>query len=400
MQFKIRTTKPEAGNKNYIKTTYGGWNTCVIGSPTDKDCNVLSNCVGYASGRFNEIYNEITGHTGSHKWNILNCNAENFIERAQKLGLEISKKPTLGGIMVWAKGKAGVAEDGAGHVGIVEKIIDDNTIYTSESAWGGSAFYNSTRSNNNGRWGMGSAYTFRACIVNPAVKTVKVTPNVNRDETRDQVEVLITDLNVRMETSTKSTRIGFAKPGYYNMLEKKTANGYTWIKIAEDQYIAYDKEWETLLPKKEKEPDPKPTPTPKPDPIIPTPTPSKQKFKIGDKVVISGFLYRSANALLSVNHVLGKVTKITRYAAGTKHPYNTTGDLGWMDESAIKLYEENSTLKKGDKVKILKAVTYDGKKFLALYPKYDVIEVSGNRIVIGIGKIVTAAVHKDNLQKL
>lgn len=35
---------------------------------------------------------------------------------------------------------------------------------------GGPTFYNSTRSNSNGRWGNGTAYTFRGCIVNPAVE--------------------------------------------------------------------------------------------------------------------------------------------------------------------------------------------------------------------------------------
>ncbi len=403
MQFKIRTTKPEAGNKNFIRRANGGWNTCIVGSPTDKDCNVLSNCVGYASGRFNEIYNEITGHTGSHKWDILNCNAENFIERAVQLGLEISNVPTLGGIMVWAKGKPGVSSDGVGHVGIVEKIIDDNTIYTSESAYGGSAFYNSTRKNTNGRWGMGSTYSFRACIINPAVKNVKVASNVKRNETKDQVEVLITDLNVRMEPSTKGSRIGYAKKGYYNVLNKTTANGYTWLKIAEDQYIAYDKEWETLLPKKEEEVKPTPAPTPTPDPVVEPiiPLPAKKlKYKVGDKVVVSGFLYRTANADFSVRTVLGKVTKITRTFPTGKHPYNTTGDLGWMDEKSIKLYDEVVSIKKGDKVKVIEAVTYEGKKFFAWYSKYDVIEVSGDRVVIGIGKLVTAAVNIKNLQKV
>lgn len=395
-QFKIRTTKPEAGNKNYIKTTYGGWNTCVIGSPTDKDCNVLSNCVGYASGRFNEIYNEITGHTGSHKWNILNCNAENFIERAKQLGLEISTKPTLGGIMVWQKGSLDW-QDGAGHVGIVEKILDDNTIYTSESAWGGSAFYNSTRNNNNGRWGMGAAYKFRACIINPAVKTLKVTSTVKRNEEKDQVEVLVEDLNVRVDTSTKATRIGYAKLGYYNVLEKVNANNYTWLKIAENQFIAYDEEWEKLLPKKEKE-EVKPQPIP-----TPIPEPATLKYKIGDQVVISGKLYLSSNAAVAVSSIFGKVTKISRVAPGAKHPYNTTGDLGWMDESSINFYNNtpvNNVIKVGDKVKVLNNITYDGKRFLALFSKYDVIEAKGDRIVIGIGKVVTAAVHKDNLKKV
>lgn len=64
------------------------------------------------------------------------------------------------------------------------------------------------------------------------------------------------------------------------------------------------------------------------------------KFKIGDKVVINGNLYNSSTASKPVSTVKNKVTFITRIAYGSKHPYNTTGDLGWMDESSIKLYEE------------------------------------------------------------
>jgi surface antigen len=166
----IRTTKPTSGNKFFITKSKGGYSTCIQGSPTDSQCNVLSNCVGYACGRFNEII-------GAMKYPSLNCNAENFIERAKNTyGLEISSVPTLGGIMVWQKGTLS-GNDGAGHVAVVEKIIDSNTIYTSESGYGGSAFWNSTRRNTNGRWGLGSAYTFRGCIVNPAIgKVVAPTP--------------------------------------------------------------------------------------------------------------------------------------------------------------------------------------------------------------------------------
>lgn len=64
------------------------------------------------------------------------------------------------------------------------------------------------------------------------------------------------------------------------------------------------------------------------------------KFKIGDKVLINGDLYVSSNALKPVSKVSNKVTFISRVAKGSKHPYNTTGDLGWMNESDIKLYEE------------------------------------------------------------
>lgn len=65
------------------------------------------------------------------------------------------------------------------------------------------------------------------------------------------------------------------------------------------------------------------------------------KFKIGDKVIINGNLYVSSNASKPSSSVKNKVTYITRIANGSKHPYNTTGDLGWMDESSIKLYEED-----------------------------------------------------------
>lgn len=65
------------------------------------------------------------------------------------------------------------------------------------------------------------------------------------------------------------------------------------------------------------------------------------KFKIGDKVIINGNLYVSSNASTPSGSVKNKVTNITRIASGSKHPYNTTGDLGWMDESSIKLYEDD-----------------------------------------------------------
>lgn len=172
----IRTTKPEAGNKFYITKSKGGYSSCIQGSPTDSQCNVLANCVGYACGRFNEII-------GSMKYPALNCNAENFIERARNTyGLEISPVPTLGGIMVWQKGATLSGNDGAGHVAVVEKIIDSNTIYTSESGYGSSAFWNSTRRNSNGRWGLGSGYTFRGCIVNPAIGKITA-PTTNTSNT-------------------------------------------------------------------------------------------------------------------------------------------------------------------------------------------------------------------------
>lgn len=55
---------------------------------------------------------------------------------------------------------------------------------------------------------------------------------------------------------------------------------------------------------------------------------------------------------------------------------------------------------KGDKAKVLNAVTYDGRSFKTYYDAYDVIEVSGDRVVIGVGSTVTAAVKAANLHKV
>ena len=175
-----------------------------------------------------------------------------------------------------------------------------------------------------------------------------------------------------------------------------------------DQNYAY-KDYPTIMKNKglngfkaDETPTPEPTPTPTPEPT-PTPTPTPTfKFNIGDKVIINGPLYRSSTADKASGSVSNKTTNITRRVNG-KHPYNTTGDLGWMDESSIKAYSApaaDTKIKKGDKVKVLKAVTYTGKSFKTWYSKYDVIEVSGDRIVIGIGRTVTAAVNRVNLQKV
>ena len=244
--FTMRITRP-ANNKNFITRGSGGWNTCIKGNPRYQYADALANCVGYASGRFNEIIN-IARETTGCTYTTLNCNAVGFKERAEAAGLKTGSTPRRGAIMCWGK------EGAAGHVAIVERVNNGNSVYTSESGWGSSAiFWNSTRSNNNGRWGIGAGYYFRCFIYLP-----------------------------------------------------------------DDVQKAIDAE--------------EPTPTPQPTP--------SDKFNIGDKVIIDGPLYVSSTASSPAGHVSNKVTNITRKNPGSAHPYNTTGDLGWMDESSIKKYEE------------------------------------------------------------
>lgn len=161
---KPQTTLPAKNNKFYNTTSNGGYSQCIKGVPTVSGLNVLCNCVGWSCGRFNEIYSQETGYQGM-KYPKLNCNAEDFITRAKKLGLSVKQEPTLGGIMVW-QGKG----DLAGHVAVVEKINSSTSVLTSESGYNHFSFKNFTRNKgSNGNWGVDAkSYKYLGCIVNPA----------------------------------------------------------------------------------------------------------------------------------------------------------------------------------------------------------------------------------------
>lgn len=300
----IRTTRPTSGNKYFITKGAGGYSTCIVGKPTDSQCNVLANCVGYACGAFNEELG-----LGYEKYH-LNCNAENFIERAIASGLSVIKKPCVGSIICW-EGKGSLA----GHVAIVIEVVNDNCIKTAESGYGSSnPFWIATRYNNNGRWGTNSNYPLRGFIVNPNYP--------------------------------------------YN------------------------------------------PPTP------PTPTPSG-KFNIGDEVILNGPIYVSSNATTPANTIKNKKTKITRKNQGSAHPYNTTGDLGWCDESSLTKVQPTpkpETFKVGDKVVPLTLVDYNGTRLIQYDPYYYITELKGNRAVLSANRngkyYVWAALNTNNIKKI
>lgn len=58
------------------------------------------------------------------------------------------------------------------------------------------------------------------------------------------------------------------------------------------------------------------------------------------------------------------------------------------------------SIRVGSVVKVVRAVQYNGKPFKTFHSTYDVIEVKGDRIVIGKGKVVTCAINKANISVL
>lgn len=155
--------KPEGFNPYYVKKP-AGYSPCDYGNKERRDpiLNTLANCVGWATGRYNEI-----GGYGKIKY-APRGNASNFINDAKRLGLKTVMKPTLGGIMVWKGGRTG-----QGHVAVVEVINSDGSITTSESEYNGRIFSTYRRSGanwTNGCAWMKTGYTFIGCIVNDAVE--------------------------------------------------------------------------------------------------------------------------------------------------------------------------------------------------------------------------------------
>ncbi len=128
VKFSPRLTAPSTSDKHWIKSTKGGLNDCIEISGG----SVLPNCVGYAWGRFYEIIGE--------KPRLSKNNAEMWYGNTAD-GYKRSQTPALGAVICWSKGVVGNEADGAGHVAIVEQILPNGDIVTSNSAYGGSRFY-------------------------------------------------------------------------------------------------------------------------------------------------------------------------------------------------------------------------------------------------------------------
>lgn len=191
---KIRTTKPSTGNKYYIRKVNGGYSNAIKGYPTDSECNVLSNCVGYAYGRFNEI-----GDYGYCK-HLAPVNAENFM--TYKGSCDTGLTPKVGAVMVWSKGEVGNSSDGAGHVAVVERVVSSTEVYTSESGYGGNAFWNQTRKKGTGNWGASGTYKFIGFIYNPAVSD-------DEEEEEDMDIEVITSTKIKLKTDAKLWKLDF-----------------------------------------------------------------------------------------------------------------------------------------------------------------------------------------------
>ena len=142
-------------NENYYIKKPKGWNPCILGNKEHRDpvLNVLPNCVGWATGRFNE-----KGNFGECKY-LGNANAEDFLKFVKSQNLTLSQIPQVGACMVW-EGKGSLA----GHVSIVEEAMTVAKVEDSESGKG------------TGNWGGGKGLIFKGFIYNPAFPILIILP--------------------------------------------------------------------------------------------------------------------------------------------------------------------------------------------------------------------------------
>lgn len=344
--FKPRLTKPEKGNPYYNTKSNGGYSSAIKGKPTDPDCDVLSNCVGYAYGRFNEI-----GGWGSCKY-LVPTNAEKFIQ--YKGSLEVGQTPKLGACMVWQKGATLSGNDGAGHVAIVEQVISSTEVLTSESAWGGGSFWTANRKKGDGNWGGGSGYTFLGFIYNPA-ECCKDAPVANEDascgikpvagkvEKGDIVNFTGSKHYKSSSADTgstckpgKATVTSIAQNGKHPYHLIKVAGGgstvYGWVDAADIEGLVA----EPVKPAEQEKPA-----EPTPPPVVPEPSPvTPWEPAVSDIVQFNGGAqYSNSNASTGSTAKAGQA-KITKIVPGKKHPYHLvrtgkTGPYGWVDRDTF-----------------------------------------------------------------
>lgn len=120
--FKERTTAPSLTNKFYIKTTKGGYNKAM--AIDKKTGSVLPNCCGAVHGRWLEC----TDCKEVSEDKLCLGNAGSYFKH--KDDYERGLTPKIGAVICWSGGSAG-------HVGFVESVEKDGSLYVSSSSYGG-----------------------------------------------------------------------------------------------------------------------------------------------------------------------------------------------------------------------------------------------------------------------
>lgn len=128
-------------------------------------------------------------------------------------------------------------------------------------------------------------------------------------------------------------------------------------------------------------------------------------YEIGDEVNFVGTKHYVSSNSNNAKTCKPGPARVTALAKTGKHPIHLAAlsgkgstVYGWVD--AENVMRETAILAVGSKVQVNSgAKTYTGGKLSSFVYQntYDVLQINGDRVVIGIGKAVTAAMHKKDL---
>lgn len=126
------------------------------------------------------------------------------------------------------------------------------------------------------KWVDPTPYVKGECLIND-IKIPLPNP-VERNSNIDQIEVLITNLRCRTQpVLDKNNVIGFAKVGYYNLINKTSDGTYMWYEIEKDKWVADNGTWLKIHTKIEDTPTSQNKPTTEPKEEDSTNIPSEPK---------------------------------------------------------------------------------------------------------------------------
>lgn len=134
-------------------------------------------------------------------------------------------------------------------------------------------------------------------------------------------------------------------------------------------------------------------------------TPVSLAHRVGETVKING-VYTSSTSDKKLNPAITTGT-ITKIIEGARNPYLLNdGNIGWVNDDCIVSATEQPTtdnsIKVGDKVRVKQgARSYKGTALASFVynTTYEVIEIKGDRAVIGKNGAVTTDIHGNNLYK-
>lgn len=228
-------------NKYFISTSQGGLSHCIVRGTGGY---TLPNCVALVHAEWLQILSSALSEAKAIEYESRMCRNNASVYWGYNDGFQRGQTPKLGAIACWKGGKSG-----AGHVALVTSV-DGKDWKGVASNYSGSAFYTcGYKYSSTSRYYLGSSYSFQGFIYPPIEFSIYATQAVGRSSKQDQIRVNISNLNVRTGAGTSNTRLGYAEPGYYNVISQQKGTSYTWYQIEPGKWVASTQDWTTFYPK-------------------------------------------------------------------------------------------------------------------------------------------------------